>query len=276
MSGSRADPADRPGQERRPRRASAVVVLTGAGISTDSGIPDFRGPEGRLDEEPGGREDVDTRSTTWAIPRCGGWRGRTRRDSPAWDAEPNAGHSRVVELERAGELHTLVTQNVDGLHQAAGQPTRPRWSRCTAPSARSSAWRAATARPWSEALDRVRAGEDDPPCRTCGGMLKSATISFGQSLVPEDLDRAEHGRRGVRPAARDRHDAQRVPGGRTWCRSRSARRHDRDRRTPSRPRWTTLADVVAAGLDQRGAARDASAAAMTVLGIVDRWPDWQA
>ena len=169
--------------------ARRVVVLTGAGISTDSGIPDFRGPEGVWTKDP----EAERRSTLDAYlgdpeVRRRAWQDRLR--SPTWHAEPNAGHRALVALERQGRLDTLVTQNIDGLHQLAGNdPDKVveihgtmREVVCLSCGDRG---------PAGPALDRVRAGEDDPPCRRCGGILKSATISFGQSLVVEDLLRAE-------------------------------------------------------------------------------------
>ena len=173
--------------------AHAVTVLTGAGISTDSGIPDFRGPNGVWTKNPGAEKaatiqnyvsDPEVRKRAW----------RNRLDSEAWAAEPNPGHRALVELEAQGKLHTLITQNIDGLHQAAGSdPDRVvevhgtiREVGCLACGERA---------PMERALDRVRAGEEDPDCRTCGGMLKSATISFGQSLVADDLGRAERAAR---------------------------------------------------------------------------------
>ena len=169
--------------------AERVVVLTGAGVSTDSGIPDFRGPRGVWTRNPEAEKqstikhyaaDPEVRRRAW----------RSRLESPAWSAQPNAGHRALVTLERRGKLDTLITQNIDGLHQAAGSsPERVvevhgtmREVVCLDCGQRA---------PMERALARVRAGEDDPPCRTCGGILKSATISFGQSLVPEDLRRAE-------------------------------------------------------------------------------------
>jgi NAD-dependent deacetylase len=168
--------------------AERVVVLTGAGISTDSGIADFRGPNGLWTRDPEAEKratlqhymsDPEVRRQTW----------RARLDSPTWRAEPNTGHHALVALERRGKLDTLITQNVDGLHQAAGSdPDRvvevhgtAREVVCMACDERA---------PMERALERVRAGEVDPPCRTCGGILKSATISFGQSLVPGDIERA--------------------------------------------------------------------------------------
>ena len=169
--------------------ADRVLVLTGAGISTDSGIPDFRGPQGLWTKDPDA-EKASQLHIYMSDPevRKKGWRSRL-----AWTerrAEPNVGHLALVDLQHRDKLHLLVTQNIDGLHLAAGtDPGRVveihgtmREVVCMACDERA---------PMERALDRVRAGEEDPPCRTCGGILKSATISFGQSLVREDLERAE-------------------------------------------------------------------------------------
>lgn len=169
--------------------AGRIVVLTGAGISTDSGIPDFRGPNGVWTKNPEAEKQAtlqhyvsnpEVRKASW----------QARLHHPAWAAEPNAGHQAIVELERQGKLLALLTQNVDGLHLLAG--TSPellvevhgniREVECLQCGERA---------PMERALDRVREGETDPPCRSCGGILKSATISFGQSLVADDLERAE-------------------------------------------------------------------------------------
>jgi len=169
--------------------AERIVVLTGAGISTDSGIPDFRGPQGLWTKNPAAEKtatlqhylsDPEIRKQAW----------RNRVDAPYFGAKPNSGHEALVELERRGKLHTLITQNVDGLHLAAGHDPslivevhgNVREVMCMSCDERA---------PMERALDRVRKGEEDPPCRTCGGILKSATISFGQNLVPDDIMRAE-------------------------------------------------------------------------------------
>ncbi len=170
------------------RAAGRVTVLTGAGISTDSGIPDFRGPQGVWTKDPAAAAlftfqnyvaDPEVRQRAW----------RTRSDSPAWRAEPNAGHRALVELQRAGKLRALVTQNIDGLHQMAGSDPdlvieihgTMRWAICLSCDLRT---------PMPDVLARVAAGESDPPCLRCGGIQKSATISFGQSLDPDVLDAA--------------------------------------------------------------------------------------
>ena len=199
--------------------ARRLVVLTGAGISTDSGIPDFRGPQGVWTRNPEA-EKLATLQNYLADPgvRRRSW--RSRLESPTWQARPNAGHHALVVLEHRGQLDTLITQNVDGLHQMAGSsPDRVieihgtmREVVCLSCAERT---------PMERVLERVRAGEEDPACRTCGGILKSATISFGQSLVQADLARAGQAARrcdlmlavgtklsvwpiaGVVPAARD-------------------------------------------------------------------------
>jgi NAD-dependent deacetylase len=169
--------------------AKRVVVLTGAGISTESGIPDFRGPQGLWTRDPKA-EKMSTLQHYVADPEVRKLAWQNRLESPAWTAEPNAGHLALVGLERRGKLHTLITQNIDGLHRKAGSnPARiveihgtMREVVCLTCGERA---------PMERALARVRAGEADPACRSCGGILKSATISFGQSLVREDLARAQ-------------------------------------------------------------------------------------
>jgi NAD-dependent deacetylase len=114
---------------------------------------------------------------------------QARLDHPAWQAEPNAGHCALLALERCGTLHAVVTQNIDGLHQRAGTSAArviEVHGTVHEVACMSCGWRG----PMQSVLDRVRAGEDDPPCRTCGGILKSATISFGQPLVPAVIERA--------------------------------------------------------------------------------------
>jgi NAD-dependent deacetylase len=169
--------------------AARVAVLTGAGISTDSGIPDFRGPQGVWTRNPAA-EKAATLSAYLGDPevRRASW--RARLDHRAWTADPNSGHVALVDLERRGKLHTLVTQNVDGLHQLAG--TDPDLVVEIHGSMRTVVcWTCQERAPMQVALDRVRAGEDDPACRTCGGILKSDTILFEQNLRHDDLVRAE-------------------------------------------------------------------------------------
>jgi len=169
--------------------SSRIVVLTGAGISTDSGIPDFRGPNGLWTRTPDA-EKLSSIDHYLADPeiRRRAWLGRL--DHPAWTSDPNDGHAAIVRLDDLGRLHLLITQNVDGLHHESGlDPDRIveihgsiREVECLSCGFRG---------PMQETLDRVRSGEADPPCLMCGdGILKSATISFGQGLVEADLDRA--------------------------------------------------------------------------------------
>ena len=170
--------------------AVRVVALTGAGISTDSGIPDFRGPKGVWTANPKAERLSNIHAyMASADVRKLAWQGRV--DHPAWRATPNAGHRALVELERRGKLHALVTQNIDGLHQRAGNsPERVIEVHGTVHDVvcMHCGWRG----PMGPVLDRVRAGEVDPACHSCGGILKSATISFGQSLIPEVIERAVH------------------------------------------------------------------------------------
>jgi len=172
------------------RDASNVMVLTGAGISTDSGIRDFRGPNGVWTKNPEA-EKTATLQYYMSDPeiRRSSWQNRLR--SEIWDAQPNDAHRALVELERKGALHLLVTQNVDGLHLLAGQSPEilvEIHGNARAVKCMSCGWRG----PMDETLERVRAGEEDPPCLFCGGIIKSATISFGENLVPEDLERAQN------------------------------------------------------------------------------------
>lgn len=160
--------------------AAAVTVMTGAGISTDSGIPDFRGPQGLWTKDPAAQQlftidryvaDAEVRRRAW----------RARLDNPVWAAEPNAAHRALVDLEADGRLEAILTQNIDGLHQAAG--STPELVVELHGTARQAACLACGDRtPMPEVVPRIEAGEDDPPCTRCGGILKSATISFGQEL----------------------------------------------------------------------------------------------
>ncbi len=168
--------------------ARRVTVLTGAGISTESGIPDFRGPQGVWTKNPAAQHlftlqsylaDPDVRRLAW----------RNRLEHPAWTAEPNDGHRALVALERAGRLRAIVTQNIDGLHQRAGSSAAKVIEihgtlydvECLDCGRRTS---------MRENLDRVEAGDEDPPCLACGGIQKAATISFGQALRPDVLHAA--------------------------------------------------------------------------------------
>jgi NAD-dependent deacetylase len=165
-----------------------VALLSGAGVSTDSGIPDYRGPNGLWRQDPEAEKlvtyeyymsDPEIRRRSWQM----------RRGNRALRAEPNAAHRAVAELERSGIPVRVITQNVDGLHQLAGMPARKvlelhgsaRSVVCTGCGARGS---------MEDALARVEAGEADPACLECGGILKSATVMFGERLDPMVLGEA--------------------------------------------------------------------------------------
>lgn len=168
------------------RRAERVLIVTGAGLSTASGIPDFRGPNGVwtrrrpvyyddfMASEPARIEYWDFKLETWQVYRS---------------AAPNRAHHAIVDLERAGKIRAVVTQNVDGLHSIAG--TSPdllvelhgtdRLVECQTCGATTDPT------PHFASFETTRR----PPRCACGGLLKPATISFGQSLRPRDVERAE-------------------------------------------------------------------------------------
>ncbi|MGW0393714.1 SIR2 family NAD-dependent protein deacylase [Streptomyces sp. NPDC003042] len=165
-----------------------VAVFSGAGMSTDSGIPDYRGPQGLWRREPDA-EKLVTYSYYMADPQIRRRSWLMRAEVWAVQPRPNAAHLAVAELERGGTPVRVITQNVDGLHQLAGMPARKvfelhgtaRSVLCTACHARSGL---------DEALARVAAGEPDPPCLACGGILKTATVMFGERLDPQVLAQA--------------------------------------------------------------------------------------
>ena len=171
------------------RNASQLTVLTGAGVSTASGIPDFRGPQGMWTNDPSAarmfdinvyRRDPEVRAAAW----------QNRGDHPAWTASPNAAHFALAELERQGRLRALVTQNIDELHQQAGSGVTAPLLEVHGSIKRYVCLTCGDRGPMTEALRRVAAGEPDPDCRRCGGILKSDTISFGQALDPAVLNAA--------------------------------------------------------------------------------------
>ncbi len=168
--------------------ARRVVVLTGAGISTDSGIPDFRGPDGVWTRDPEAERlsTIDVYMSERSV-RERAW--RRRMDHPAWAADPNAGHLAIRDLDLQGRLRLLVTQNIDGLHLAAGHdPDRVVQVHGSLPEVHCT--RCDWSGPTIEVLDRVRSGEADPPCPACGGILKPRIVFFGESLVESDIARA--------------------------------------------------------------------------------------
>lgn len=171
------------------KSAHNIVVLTGAGLSTDSGIPDFRGPQGVWTKDPDAEKlsnihyylsDTNIRKKAW----------QSRLQAFNYQAKPNSGHRALLKLEQQGKLLMLITQNIDGLHEMAGHSAdkiieihgtmqKVQCMDCD----------------YRVGMDviakRLNQGETDPECPNCCGILKSATISFGQNLVAEDLQRAE-------------------------------------------------------------------------------------
>jgi NAD-dependent deacetylase len=164
-----------------------IAVLTGAGISTDSGIPDYRGPNGVWTRNPGAMNTFtykefiakpEVRARFWA----------TYLDHAAWRAEPNAAHRALASIE--GRAVRVLTQNIDGLHQKAGMPERKvselhgsmHHTVCVGCSQR---------QPTGPVLERVRAGETDPACQDCGGVLKLGVVLFGEYLDSELMARAK-------------------------------------------------------------------------------------
>jgi NAD-dependent deacetylase len=183
-----ADGAAAAGVPPWARGARAVAVLTGAGISTDSGIPDFRGPQGLWTRNPGA-EKMSTYQAYVSDPAVRRRSWQARRAHPAWRAQPNRAHTALAGLARSGLVTSVITQNIDGLHQKAGTPADHVIELhgtmfgvvCVSCGDRS---------PMAGALARVEAGEEDPACPRCGGILKSATVMFGQPLEPGVLGRA--------------------------------------------------------------------------------------
>ena len=173
--------------EEQPR-PPLVAVLSGAGLSTDSGIPDYRGPNGLWRRDPDAeklvtiqpyRADPAVRRKAWQM----------RVEVGVLDARPNAAHRALAAFERTGIPLRVLTQNVDGLHQLGGVSARKvlelhgtaRQVQCLGCRVRSD---------MADALARVRQGEADPPCAACGGILKPATVMFGEHLDPEVLAQA--------------------------------------------------------------------------------------
>ena len=164
-----------------------VVVFTGAGVSTESGIPDFRSPDGiwaRYDPEDFTIQrfvsDREARKRNW----------RLRKEMFSADYRPNPAHYAIAELERIGKLSCVITQNIDGLHHVAGNSEGKivelhgtvKNAKCLSCDDRL---------PLGEVLKRIDQGEEDPHCEKCGGLLKAATVSFGEAMPPAEMRRAE-------------------------------------------------------------------------------------
>ncbi len=168
--------------------SSRVVFLTGAGISTDAGIPDFRGPQGVWTKDPVAEKMSDIRYyMSDSEVRHRAW--QSRLTHPALRASPGDGHRAIAAFEQTGKVNCLITQNIDGLHQKAGSSDgvvieiHGTIHRVICMSCR-------RLTPMLQELERVRRGELDPECAECGGILKSDTISFGQSLDERKINAA--------------------------------------------------------------------------------------
>jgi len=168
------------------KQAQRIVALTGAGISTESGIPDFRSPGSIWRQQPTvSFQDFISKPEARQIY----WQTRRKLSRQVLDAQPNAAHMALADLEKKERLLGIVTQNFDGLHHDAGNNPKhivelhgtSRAAACTHCGQRSSI---------QELQQRIDAGEIDPQCSICGGFLKAATILFGQRVPDEELSRA--------------------------------------------------------------------------------------
>ena len=166
--------------------AHSITILTGAGLSTASGIPDFRGPQGVWTQDPKAERisilswylnDPEVRRLAW----------QSRAESPVWEATPNPAHLAITALQRAGRLRALITSNTDGLHQLAGT------EQVLELHGSDRDWRCESCHhsgPMAQMLDRVRSGETDPGCPDCGGIVRATTILFEEQLDPDVIDAA--------------------------------------------------------------------------------------
>lgn len=170
--------------------ASQVIVFTGAGVSTESGIPDFRGPDGLWTRfQPIQFQDFisdpEARRESWRRSREAYWLFA--------GARPNAAHRAIAEMEQMGNLDCVITQNIDNLHQEAGSQRvielhgNARWVVCLSCSQRY---------PRAEIQEVLEQGVEIPDCRACGGILKSTTIAFGQAMPEREVREAERAARG--------------------------------------------------------------------------------
>jgi NAD-dependent deacetylase len=167
-------------------RANRIVGFTGAGISTESGIPDFRSPNGvwannRMIDYS---EFINSRSG-----RIEYWRQKVLMWPEMRDAQPNAGHRAFVELERQGKLRAMITQNIDGLHQRAGNRA-DLVIELHGTTAEAVCLTCGDRITMDEAVKRVEDGDLAPECDHCGGLLKPATISFGQAMPAREMQLA--------------------------------------------------------------------------------------
>jgi NAD-dependent deacetylase len=165
--------------------ARRITALTGAGVSTSAGIPDFRGPNGVWTKNPAAQRlsDIDSYVSDPEVRRQA-W--QSRAVHPAWEAVPNPAHKAFADLDKTGRLGALLTQNIDELHQRSGV-ARDHVLELHGSLFGTVCLDCGATGSMKAALERVAQGEEDPPCRECGGILKSTTVSFGQSLDQEVL-----------------------------------------------------------------------------------------
>ena len=166
------------------RAARNGVAFTGAGISTESGIPDFRGPQGVWTTETPVyyQEFMASREA-----RVRAWERSARMFKRCSEARPNAGHVAIAELQRRGHVRTVVTQNIDGLHHDAGSTNVIELHGTNRYAACQMCWKDW---PIAEIVARWEKGEKAPECDSCGGPIKTRTISFGQSMPVKEMERA--------------------------------------------------------------------------------------
>ena len=168
-------------------QAEKVAVFTGAGVSTESGISDFRSPDGiwsRYDPEDFTIQrfvsDKEARKRNWQL----------RKELVSANYQPNPAHHAIADLEQLEKLSGVITQNIDGLHHAAGNSEEKiielhgtiKYAKCLECNDRL---------PMIDVLNRIDEGEEDPHCKKCGGLLKAATISFGEAMPVDEMRRAE-------------------------------------------------------------------------------------
>jgi NAD-dependent protein deacetylase/lipoamidase len=168
--------------------ADQIVVFTGAGVSTESGLPDFRGSSSvwsRYDPDDFTIESFvaskNSRMRNWQF----------RKELVDADCKPNPAHFAIRDLETLGKLSCVITQNIDGLHRTAGNSEKKvielhgtiRYAKCLSCDDRL---------PLGDVLERIENGEEDPHCTKCGGLLKAATVSFGEAMPQDKMQQAEH------------------------------------------------------------------------------------
>lgn len=182
--GARPDDLDR--MAEMLRASERLVAFTGAGISTESGIPDYRGPNGVW--QTGNIPHIDTIRTDEEA-RREYWRRRLETYPEMLARQPNAGHEALARFERAGKLLAVITQNIDGLHQKAGNHDE-RVIELHGSSHRLRCMKCGEVYDGVTIQTRLEAGEEDPRCVVCGGPLRSATVLFGESLPADALNLA--------------------------------------------------------------------------------------